>query len=302
MFSGSTAFPVDRSANDFPTRRVETNLEASPEIRPGRGRLGVEIISGLSAATSSWASSPLKILVPRPRGPSVWAYFSSFGGGLVAGDETSVTLDIGEQTRCFVSTQASTKVYRNPESRPCSHQLEATLAEDSLLAYAPDPIQAFAGSSYAQRQAFHLAPGAGLVLVDWLGSGRAARGERWAFQRFQSRNEIFVDRERVLLDSLLLDPADGPLDSPHRMGRFNCLALVLIIGDLVRDAGVRALEDIAGRPITRAAPLVGSASSVSNGALLRFAGERVEDVAREIHRHLAFLPALLHDDPWSRNW
>jgi urease accessory protein len=292
----------DKSTNRAFTRRVEINPEASPEIRNGRGHLGVEIISGQSAVTSSWASSPLKILVPRPRGPSVWAYFSSFGGGLVAGDETNVTLNIGEQTRCFVSTQASTKVYRNPESRPCSHQLVATLGTDSLLVFAPDPIQAFAGSSYAQRQAFHLAPGAGLVLVDWLGSGRAARGERWAFKRFQSRNEIFVGPERVLLDSFLLDPADGPLDSPHRMGRFNCVALVLIIGGSVRHAGVRALEDIAARPITRAAPLVCSASPVSNGALLRFAGERVEDVAREIHHHLAFIPALLHDDPWSRKW
>lgn len=311
------------------------------EIRPGRGHLGVEIISGQSAVTSSWAASPLKILVPRPRGPSVWAYFSSFGGGLVAGDETSVTLDLGEQSRCFISTQASTKVYRNPESRPCGHQLAATLGANSLLVFAPDPVQAFAGSSYAQRQAFHLAPSAGLALVDWLCSGRAARGERWAFHRFQSRNEVFIDEERVLLDSLLLDSADVAVGGPHpvtepkgtseetplpfgrgegedsagasaafvnsmalshRMGRYNCLALVLIIGDLLRDAGARALEDIAARPITRAAPLICSASPVSHGTLLRFAGERVEDVAGEIHRQLAFLPALLHDDPWSRKW
>ena len=375
----------------------------APEIRKGHGHLGVEIISGQSAVTSSWASSPLKILVPRPRGPSVWAYFSSFGGGLVAGDETSVTLDIGEQSRCFISTQASTKVYRNPESRPCGHQLAATLGANSLLVFAPDPVQAFAGSRYAQRQAFHLAPGGGLVLVDWLCSGRAARGERWAFHRFQSRNEVFVGEERVLLDSLLLDSVDGMLGGPHRngadelgstseetplpgplpfrrregedsasggphpvtepkgtskqtplpfrrgegedrpsdgkvlasgcsysiggrrdarpyvggraeaafinsmalshrMGRFNCLALVLIIGDSLRDAGARALEDIAARPITRAAPLICSASPVSHGTLLRFAGERVEDVVGEIHRQLAFIPALLHDDPWSRKW
>jgi hypothetical protein len=86
------------------------------------------------------------------------------------------------------------------------------------------------------------------------------------------------------------------------MGRFNCLALVLIMGDSLRDAGARALEDIGARPITRATSLVSSASPVSHGALLRFAGERVEEVAAEIHRQLAFLPALLHDDPWSRKW
>jgi len=48
---------------------------------------------------------------------------SSFGGGLVAGDETQVTIKLGEQTRCFLTTQASTKVYRNPFGRPCGHAI-----------------------------------------------------------------------------------------------------------------------------------------------------------------------------------
>jgi hypothetical protein len=36
--------------------------------------------------------------------------------------------------------------------------------------------------------------------------------------------------------------------------------------------------------------------------LLRVAGERVEEVGREIQRCLGFVPALLHDDPWLRKW
>src|SRR5208283_4113817 len=109
-----------------------------------------------------------------------------------AGDEIAVTLSLGDQARCFLNTQASTKVYRNPGFRPCGHSLKAQLGRGSLLVYTPDPVQAFLGSRYHQEQEFSLAPESGLVLVDWLCSGRAARGERWAFRSFQSRNAISV--------------------------------------------------------------------------------------------------------------
>ncbi|MHB8522318.1 MAG: urease accessory protein UreD [Limisphaerales bacterium] len=274
----------------------------APQNHAGRGHLRVDMVSGQSAVTSAWASSPLKTLIPRPRGASVWAYLGSLGGGLVAGDETSMTLDLREQTCCFVTTQASTKVYRNPDSRPCGHRLRATLAPGARLVLMPDPVQAFAGSCYRQRQEFRLEAGSGLVLVDWLCSGRVAYGERWAFHRFESRNDVFLGTERVFVDSLRLDPMDGPLESPHRLGRFNCLGLVLILGDPLRSASARLLADVEAQPLARRASIVSSASPVQHGAVLRIAGDRVEEVGREIHRHLAFVADLLEDDPWSRKW
>ena len=278
------------------------NTLASARTSAGQGGLEIEMVSGQSAVTSTWASSPLKVLVPRPRGQSVWAYLSSFGGGLVAGDETSLRLQLGANTRGFVSTQASTKVYRNPDQRPCGHQLKATLQAGSLLALVPDPVQAFAGSNYVQRQEFQLESSAGLVLVDWFTSGRAARGERWAFNRLQSRNEVFVDGELRLLDSLLLTPADGALAGSHRLGRFNCFALVVLVGDAVGAASAQVLAEIAAQPVARCAPLVRSASPIRGGAVVRLAGECVETVGREIHQHLGFLHALLGDDPLARKW
>ena len=270
--------------------------------RAGAGYLRIEISCGQSAAISVRANSPLKILVPRPRGPSVWACLSSLGGGLVAGDETSLSLSLGESARCCLTTQASTKVYRNPEARPCGHRLDVQLGAGSFLAVIPDPVQAFLGSSYRQLQEFSLAPNSGLVLVDWLCSGRAARGERWAFSRFQSRNEVTVGGSRVLVDSLILDPTDGPVGDWYRMGRFNCLALVLVFGEPLRVARDNLLEDFAHRPVPRHGSMVSSASSIQQGVLLRLAAERPEEVAAEVRRHLGFVSEFLGDSPWSRKF
>jgi urease accessory protein len=320
--------PVPRTPSPLNGERAGVRGEAvrksslSPSPR-GQASLEVQIVSGESAVTSSYATSPLKLLTPRSRGQSVWAYTSSFGGGLVAGDQTRLDLRIGSGARCFLGTQASTKIYRNPAALPSGHQTRATLEAGSLLVFAPDPVQAFAGSIYAQRQEFHLAPDASLVLLDWFTSGRAARGERWEFNRFQSRNEVWREKgtvrvtgddsridqhgespsEIIFLDSLLLTPDDsGALTTPHRMGRFNCLATLLLVGPAVRDFAAQQLEQFSKEPVTRRATLVASASPVAGGAVLRIAGEDVEAVGQELHRQLACLRDLLGDDPWARKW
>jgi urease accessory protein len=270
--------------------------------KPGHAALEVVLVFGESTATMAFATSPLKLLTPRSRGRSVWAYTSSFGGGLVAGDQTRLNVRLGAGSRCFIGTQASTKVYRNPCSLPCGHETSAVLESESILVFAPDPVQAFADSSYTQQQEFQLATGAGLVLVDWFTSGRAARGERWAFKSFQSRNEVFIGGQRVFLDSLLLDPDEGILTEAHRMGRFNCMAMLLLIGAPLRSAGKRILKDVGGQALGQRAELVCSASPVREGAVLRIAGESVEEVSRELHRHLGFLADILGDDPLARKW
>jgi urease accessory protein len=220
----------------------------------------------------------------------------------VAGDQTSIDVRLGGGARCFIGTQASTKVYRNPSSLPCGHKTQATLESDAILIFAPDPVQAFAESSYTQQQEFKLAPGAGLVLVDWFTSGRAARGERWAFQSFQSRNEVFFGGQRTFLDSLLLDPNDGNLSESQRMGRFNCVAMLLLVGDPLRPQAAEILKSVSEQAVGKRETLVCSASPVRGGTVLRIAGESVEAVGQELHGHLAFVQDILGDDPWTRKW
>ncbi|HEY3855413.1 MAG TPA: urease accessory protein UreD [Verrucomicrobiae bacterium] len=268
----------------------------------GNAGFMVNKVAGKSAVTESWCRNPLKILTPCPRGPTVSAYLSSFGGGLVAGDQTSLTLNLGAGARCFLTTQASTKVYRNPAQKPCSHELIAQLADDSLLVIAPDPVQSFADSSYRQSQKFSLHSTAGLVLLDWFCSGRAARGERWSFQRLQSRNEIFVNGELRLLDSLILDRSHGSIAGKHRLGRFNCVAMVAILGSQLKDHARALLQHMESRPVERGSSLLFSASPIRDGAVFRVAGESHEEVGHHIHHSLRFMRGLLQDDPWHRKF
>jgi len=221
---------------------------------------------------------------------------------MVAGDQTRLDIKIDRGASCFLSTQASTKIYRNPDRLPCSYELTASIAENALLVLAPDPVQCFAGSCYEQRQRFDLASDASLALVDWMSSGRSARGERWNFVRYSARNEIYRSGELLLLDNVLLESKDGALDDPFRTGNFDCLALVVILGAKLAVHARAILSWINEQPINPHASLAFAASPLREGVLLRFAGKSVEQVGLGIHRHLNFLQSFLADDPWRRKW
>jgi urease accessory protein len=270
--------------------------------RGGDAALTVSLVHGQSAATTSWARSPLKLLTPRSRGETVWAYTSSFGGGMVAGDRTRLEVTVDAGARCFLGTQASTKIYRNPACLPCSHEFRAKVSENALLVLAPDPVQCFAESIYEQRQHFALAESANLLLIDWMSAGRTARGERWNFRRYLSRNVIERAGKRLLIDALSLDSRDGALDLKFRGGRFNCLATVVLIGSRFATPAKEILDWCSAQPITPRAELIFTASPLQEGAILRLAGMGVEEVGRAIHGRLGFMHQLLQDDPWSRKW
>jgi urease accessory protein len=283
----------------------------SSPTRPGHGALEIQFVSGQSAVIGARSASPLKLLTPRPRGESVWAYTSSFGGGLVAGDQTQLEIQVGAGSRCFLGTQASTKIYRNPRLRPCGHVTHARLGTDALLVFAPDPVQPFAESSYAQQQDFRLSPGASLVLLDWFTAGRVARGEEWQFRRLQTRNSIYLEktsdekkttRELVFVDSILLRSEEGPMSSQHRVGRYRCFAMLLFLGPKVAALSDSIRAEVAAQPVGRETQFLTGASPVRDGLVLRLAGMDVETVAREVRRCLAPLQALLGDDPWARKW
>jgi urease accessory protein len=272
------------------------------EVNTGEAHLHIGNVAGRSTVIRSKARNPLRLLTPRARGESVWAYTSSFGGGMVAGDCTRLELVIDAGARCFLSTQASTKIYRNPQNLPCSHELAARVDEDAVLVLAPDPVQCFAESIYEQRQQFHLAATGNLLLVDWISAGRTACGERWNFQRYSSRNVIERDGRKLLIDALRLDSADGALDGKYRGGRFNSFATVVVLGPRLNPFAKKTLNWCNDQPIAPNSDIVFAGSPLHDGVILRFVGISVEQVGRAIHEQISFISQLLEDDPWSRKW
>ncbi|KAF2489712.1 UreD-domain-containing protein [Lophium mytilinum] len=209
-----------------------TNPFLPSTSRPGHGTVHLALLPPntpvLQTVTYQY---PLKLIAPEPLhlpahpshpttpGPLIHTLFLlTYGGGLVAGDTISLTLTLAPTTRLVLLTQGATKIFKTPSPALVSRQLtHTTLAPASALCYLPDPVQPFADAAVSLSAIYDLespggdTPAASLCVLDWVSEGRRARGERWSFHAYRSRNEVWaVDvrtgRRRLLLrDNQVLD-------------------------------------------------------------------------------------------------
>jgi urease accessory protein len=188
-------------------------------------------------------------------------------------------------------------VYRS--ERAAGRQLtRARIGEGALLALLPEPVSAFAGSSYVQEQRLSRASGASLVLVDGFTAGRSARGERWAFRSLATRTEVVVDGRLVLHDALRLREGEGrPVAA--RLAGIELLATVVLLGPRVAAAAAAVLAELSARA-AGSSPVLLTASPLADGVHLRLAAAEVEPGLAALRATLSFLPAILGEDPLSR--
>jgi urease accessory protein len=266
-------------------------------LSAGMGRLGAALVDGASAVVEAAASDPLKLLVAVPRGRCAWAYATTYGGGLLAGDSVDLEVAAGAGARLLLATQASTKVYRSDDGRSAFQRVRARVAAGALLAALPDPVTPFAGSRLVQRTALDCDPAGSLLWCEAVTAGRVARAERWTCANYSSRIDLTVGGRLLARDALLLDPADG--DLPARLGPCGALASLLIGGPLLAERAAAITAAVAARPFG-AWPLATTAPLAGWGVLVRLGAHERESLERLLRALLGDLRPLLGDDPYDR--
>jgi urease accessory protein len=261
--------------------------------------LEVARVGGRSVVVDRRAASPLRLLCPRNAGSAAWTYTSTFGGGLVDGDDVRLRVAVGAGASALVATQASTKAYPAPNG--VHQRLEATVGEEAILVLLSEPLVPFAGARVDSLLDLELAGDATVVTVESLAAGRVATGERWAAARCQTRVRVRRAGVTVLDDGLLLDPAHG--DVPARMGHFDVWANVILSGPRVRAAGAALLaHDRPRHRVTADVPAIELASPFEGGCLLRIAAASTAILSNRVREALLCVAPLLGDDPFTRRW
>lgn len=249
----------------------------STSSNPGQGNIHLTLLPPSTPTFSTLTYTyPLKLLpsVPHrhPAHPSPHSrpeashlpasvpllFLLTYGGGLVAGDHIDLSIRLDTGTRLTITTQGSTKIFKPSTFPPPTtrQDLSVHISNHAALWIAPDPVQPFAGSLYAQKQIFRIQSGGSVGLVDWVNEGRKARGERWAFEGWRGRNEIWevygeeLQKKRMLVrDAVVLDGKDirGRMDA---MGVFGTVLLRGPLFEPLADFFVeefKALPRIGGR-------------------------------------------------------
>ncbi|KAH6892146.1 UreD urease accessory protein-domain-containing protein [Thelonectria olida] len=230
--------------------------------RPGDGRIVVGLLpaggSGLEKMTYQY---PLKLIAPTPTGeqPSVLVFLLSYGGGLVAGDQVNLSINVRAGSKLSIATQGHTKIFKTPSTDIMTRQnLNVHIENDAGLCLLPDPVQPFEDSVYAQIQIFRLESQASLCLLDWVTHGRSARGENWSLIKWSGRNEVWLcdaksqTKERLLVrDSVILSREGSKTvgrtlqDMMHNMAVSGTL---ILRGDMMKSLGEFFLAEFAALP------------------------------------------------------
>jgi urease accessory protein len=211
--------------------------------REGKGHIVLSPVGDKGQVLSTlFFQYPLKLISPRlPSQPCTAVFMMSYGGGLVGGDQIELKVDVERGCKLSLLTQGSTKIFKqrikDGKSGPFTSQsLRVRISDGGLLALIPDPIQPFEDSCYSQHQSFELHANANLVLLDWVNSGRPARGENWTLKSFRSRNDIYQlgqtedEKHLVLRDTLIMNTNVARSMYPHQ-----CFATVILRGPLLKE-------------------------------------------------------------------
>ncbi|MDR2530647.1 MAG: urease accessory protein UreD [Oscillospiraceae bacterium] len=165
-------------------------------------RRGETFIADVSCA------APLKLAKPFRLNGMTELMIMSATPGLMDGDEFRVRVDVGEGCRVRVTSQSYTKLYRSVGLGGARQTVEFSVADGAELRWEPLPTMPFAGSVASFETIAEVAPSGRLLLADTLGCGRAAMGERFAFERYESCTSVRVAGKLVYHDVCRLIPSE----------------------------------------------------------------------------------------------
>ena len=268
----------------------------SEEIGHGHGHGHGSVVARLegdrTVLARVHATSPLRFVRPTCPGSRAAAVcLVTFGGGLVDGDAIEVDLRVETGATLVVFNQATTKAFRGASTQSIRAEVHGTLV---LL---PDPVACFREASYRQRVDITLHGEGSVVTLDGFTSGRAAFGDRWAFDALDLATTLRDATGRVLVrDALLLDVDDGAIAS--RMDRFEAFATVLAYGPRVATVANGLLAaSIVSRDVV-AAP----SALASGGAIARIAATSPARALEQARARLRNLPDIDVVDPFASRY
>jgi urease accessory protein UreH len=178
-------------------------------MRLSENALESAVVSGRTRIVRSRAIPPVRFVHPDSGSPAAVAVSSALGGGMLEGDDYRFSVECGPESTLLFAPQANTRVFPCPGGKVSRQSIHGTVYANGLTVCGGDPVVPYAGSRFVQTQRWVLHPGGRLVLIDWMTGGRLDRGERFAFESFESTVRV-VDPEGkpLLIDALRLDPGE----------------------------------------------------------------------------------------------
>jgi urease accessory protein len=203
-----------------------------PRERGGQvGRLVVSAarVGGKTVLRSLHSEGTLKAMRVHYLDPALPAMafltIASPGGGVLQGDRLCVDISVEEGGQLHIGTTSATRIYAMPRGR-AEAITRFTVGTGAYAEFVPDPFIPYAGSQFTGHAAHVVAEGGVLLVAEVVGPGRQARGERLAYDSFDSDAEVRRPNGRLLFrdTTRLRPPFPGLMGAWCAMGSLHVIA------------------------------------------------------------------------------
>jgi len=170
-------------------------------------------------------------------------------GGIVGGDELTIDVHLEAHSHALITMPGASKFYRSTGALARLDQ-HFTLDEHATLEWLPQDTIFFPGANAALRSVFHLQRSSTLLAWELFCLGRPVIGETFRHGRIESRLEVWLEGEPLLIERQHL--ADGDLTPVAEHPWIGTLLFYPASETLLEEAreALATLEHFAGATLT----------------------------------------------------
>lgn len=205
-------------------------------------------------------------------------YLIQLGGGYIEGEYYENYIELKEDTRAVLTTQASNKVYKSENGIPSKQYSKIRLGENSVAEYINDSVILYKDAVYEQRTDIYLRESSTLIYTDGITAGWSPDGKSFQYTSMRMKTRIFVENELVYFDNLKLVPAEYNVqDFGILEGYKNFGTMIVIDKRINRDIINHIREEIKNSGLDIK---FGITSLETKGFIIRILGNLTQDIQR----------------------
>lgn len=231
-----------------------------------------------------------------PDEKSLSACLVNSAGGIVAGDEMSVHLDLLPGSRLNYSSQSCEKIYRAVDQVPAAIKVNIQVAVGARLDYLPQETIFFSQSRLARSLTAEVAVDGHLLIAEGMIFGRQASGENLGLGYLQDEWRIRYDGQLVFAEKFRLEGEwDSLLNRPAVLNGQRAAATIL----MVSKEAVRLISAL--REVIENVSFAGEAgtSVLGPGLICRMIAANQQELRRIMVPVISF---LRQGHPMPRTW
>lgn len=207
-------------------------------------------------------------------------FIVGLGGGYVEGEKYKYSINLKEDSRSIITTQASTKVYKCVHGEKTEQETLINLEKNSILEYITDSVILYKNAIYKQVNNIYMDESATLIYSDGITSGWSKEGYEFQYSNAQLKTMVYVNNKMVLLDNLLVNPKEDDVTQLGFFEGYNNFGTLLVIN---KNINTNIIEELRNEMKNLNLPIYFGISELEvNGFVLRALGNLTQNIESAI--------------------